>query len=452
MINIFVAAAIAFLFWGKMTKDEEDKIQNAGWVRPLIYFTLSLLVGVFYIKTYKVATIKNLIQVKGYRTAQSIKTGENVDTIETIDVMNRFTNSLFYANLLETSGVKYDSVIADIDSLGGIYILHRLRYDSLCTLETHDENIAFKSSNNDGHDYSITYIATKLPSMSLIQRKFDKEDLDSLDKEGHYYHSSQISDLSDIRIENSNNFINSFGKYGLFNEFNESTFDLDSTNIYNILLRNTLNSAEINTFGFFTAADISQCSYSVSINSDCPVKRMSMTFDIPVEISPIPYKIDENSAYGFIISDSIATKEIQHANILMHVKFPTLANMQLIRSLILTTLLSALLTLFLSNFFFLICRGIRWLKKKINIPYEQKQINLRRNLYRTIVVIISIIILTCSLLVLNDKFISLCSKSFRITVFVFMGMISLIVLGIIKFEITQIEKAEKASKKDNKDS
>ena len=48
MINTFIAALVALFFWGKSSKDLDEKTQLASWVRTCVYGVLAFLVLVFY--------------------------------------------------------------------------------------------------------------------------------------------------------------------------------------------------------------------------------------------------------------------------------------------------------------------------------------------------------------------------------------------------------------------
>lgn len=241
--------------------------------------------------------------------------------------------------------------------------------------------------------------------------------------------------------------LNYFGPHGLYDVSCETTFDLDSLKSFSKSMRHTVNSYDLNTFNFFTAADISQCSYVLGIISDCPIKKFQMTFDIPVELSPLPFKTDVSSAYGFAILDPNNIKEIQNTLITTHIKFPTLANMQLIRSLILTTVLSALLTLFLSNFYFLVCRIIRYIKKELNYQKDSPKIKLWRIICSSIAFILCTIIIVVAIFILKDKYLwlnenvfILIDKVLRLFVFVILCGFIFLVYYLVKKKVNRKKK------------
>ena len=89
MINTFIAALVALFFWGKSSKDVEEKTQFASWTRTIVYGVLMCVILVFYIKTYQVATVIHSIEMKGIRSSVD-STGHIVDTIAAINIRNFF--------------------------------------------------------------------------------------------------------------------------------------------------------------------------------------------------------------------------------------------------------------------------------------------------------------------------------------------------------------------------
>lgn len=97
MINGFIAAFIALFFWRRGTKETEEKTRLASKLRTFIYFVLSVVVGVFFYKTYQVTTILNSISVLPVR-ASFDASGVLADNIDKIEIFNRFSSSGHYKN------------------------------------------------------------------------------------------------------------------------------------------------------------------------------------------------------------------------------------------------------------------------------------------------------------------------------------------------------------------
>jgi hypothetical protein len=75
----------------------------------------------------------------------------------------------------------------------------------------------------------------------------------------------------------------------------------------------------------------------------------------------------EVNSYGILAKGDFLNKDIvKNGSYRFHIKLPTLANLQLIRSLILTTLLTAFSSMFILNLFY-------WLRKKA-LNFKEKHI------------------------------------------------------------------------------
>lgn len=162
-----------------------------------------------------------------------------------------------------------------------------------------------------------------------------------------------------------------------------------------------VNSAEYST-DFFSAFDLSQSSQSIMINSNMPVGMLQIRFDIPFELIGCDIQPDYLTITDIGFKDPEKTKRIQERGISLHVKYPTMENKQLIRSLILTTLLTALLSLFLSNLYYCLRKAILSTQEKKNIVISKKF----QYLINTLIVAILMCLLYYSyILVWNEKII-----------------------------------------------
>ena len=170
-----------------------------------------------------------------------------------------------------------------------------------------------------------------------------------------------------------------------------------------------------NTMNFFTAADLTQCSYEVNVYSACPIDFLRFNFNIPVELSPLYLKTDTMDAYGFQITDKTTLANFSKVNkgdyghlIRFHVKLPTLANMQLIRSLILTTLLTTFVTLFLSALYYRLKKSIYnlYLKREMQLNDTFNRMNKRKKTLKIllygIVLLIAYVVYKLCIMVLYD--------------------------------------------------
>ena len=133
-----------------------------------------------------------------------------------------------------------------------------------------------------------------------------------------------------------------------------------------------------NKLNIFTAADISQYTYMLTLHSDCPVNSLYIEYDIPIEVANNNFDHCFVGTRGILL-DSVYLKSMrENPTHVFHVKFPYYANLQLIRSLVLTTLLTALFSLFCRNLYFSIRKWAYKKKKQNRIP-----VSVARNLSKS---------------------------------------------------------------------
>lgn len=393
MINTFIAAIVTLFFWGKSSKDLEEKTQLASWVRTCIYGFLTFLVLVFYIKTYQVATVSHTIQVMGVKESVNAD-GQVADTIATIDLVNKFSS-----NITENFVVnKVDDPAADelkrISETSGLFMALNLhsgpKYKSIKNpkLEKIENEIRMKYGYvpeatfgkytlNDyypyNHAYLLCYITSSIPSLIPFFPTMKLEDKQDLGKYGGYQEvimgdcdsygeglvsSTRVNDIDGNMHEvNNNDFLHE--RYVGTTVFCDTITNKETYHYKFHFVKNFLQS-----MNFFTAADISQYTCDINLETDCHIKRMKITYDLPIEIN----SQDSNmimTSYSFVVKGDFLNKDIANqGSYRFHVKFPTLANLQLIRSLILTTLLTALVSLFFLNLFYCIRKHVISFKEK----------------------------------------------------------------------------------------
>ena len=69
MKKIFISALITIFFLGKTSKEVDDKTKRASWFRTFVYFALTVLFGIFFYRSFQVATITNSIEISTLRCA-----------------------------------------------------------------------------------------------------------------------------------------------------------------------------------------------------------------------------------------------------------------------------------------------------------------------------------------------------------------------------------------------
>ncbi len=392
MINTFIAAIVALFFWGKSSKDLEEKTQLSSWVRTCVYGVLAFMVLVFYVKTYQVATVFHTIQVMGLKETVNAN-GELADTIATIELTNKFSSNItenFVVNKTEESEA---DKLKRISEIGGIFMalnLHngpayKLRKSpnleknerEIKAIKGYVPEIKFGEYPLDAysHVYAVNYMTSSIPSLIPFFPTFNKE-YKGFDDTGTY---------SEVKMSDCDSYGEGLVSYVKQEDIAGKTHIVENNSLLhemyvgNSVICDTITNLEVyhykflfdNNFsqrmGFFTAADISQYTCDVHLESDCYIERMKFMYDLPIEISPHDSSMVMTS-YSFVVKGDFLNKDIANkGSYRFHVKFPTLANLQLIRSLILTTLLTALISLFFCNLFYSL--------RKLLIDFREKHIS-----------------------------------------------------------------------------
>ncbi len=374
MITTFIAALTALFFWNKSTKDVEEKTQLSSWTRTIVYGVLMIAVWVFYIKTYQVATVFHTIQVRGLRETIN-SDGEIADTIATIELTNKFSSGITEnvpLNHIKSSNIKLRNV-AETGGVFGVINLHNgnkynirtnpLLEDQYKGINQYTPPIKIKDYpiESFSHVYEISYFNSRIPSLipffpTFVLEKeapvetmtpfswFRISDFDSFGPGVTY--STQIQDhkgvLHKVKEDNIHHemYVGAAVLSDTITCMEDYHFKFDFSNNFS------------NRLTFFTAADISQYTCDIRIETDCYVKNLWVSYDLPIEINSYDSCMSV-SAYSFKVDGDFLNKKIVNKGAYrFHVKLPTLANLQLIRSLILTTLLTALVSLFFLNLFY----------------------------------------------------------------------------------------------------
>lgn len=393
IINIFVAIIVALGFWNKSNKERDLATEKATLTKTVILLVLTAAITFFYYKTYQVATFNNEIIVKGVKGSYSTYTqnyeGGSIDNIMSRDkiasfvLINRFSNRRFdfsdpFYDLYkyrEKSGFKVDL------KLDGSCNSTR-KYPSLfsTTDTTLIEHYSFC--------YDIYFLNNKIPSLFPL----------------FIYDNWTYSGEGQILVDTSVIYDNK--RFG-----NNTKWHLDDFEIRYLsrlatyerqksISQSTFNE-HINSLNFFSAADLSQCIYQFNISSDIPIDSFLVCFDIPIEVTSYYDKMERFDSRCFSVDVQENNDGTVKQFLNYHIKLPTLANLQLIRSLILTTLLTALYSLFFSSLYYY-CRKkyIEYLQKK-PVSYKKRKKILLVWMPTGKIVVWSIILLSAITLILS---------------------------------------------------
>lgn len=121
----------------------------------------------------------------------------------------------------------------------------------------------------------------------------------------------------------------------------------DSMAFLNLISQDSL----FNYVDYFTSSDMSQRIFTVSLFSEIPLCGLNITFDEPINVSNIYPEPDTLSMNQIIYTDRNKLEYLRTRSLTFHAKLPTYENKQLLRSLILTTILTAVFSLFCTNLY-----------------------------------------------------------------------------------------------------
>ena len=431
MINTFIAAIVALFFWGKSSKDLDEKTQLASWVRTCVYGVLTFMVLVFYVKTYQVATVFHSIQVLGLKETVNAN-GEVADTIATINLVNKFSSNItenFTINNAEPS--KEDDEIRKISEKGGLFMALNLHNGPAYKLRINPQvektgneikkiygyvpELKFGDYPLDAysHVYTVNYMVSSIPSLIPFLPTYKLEKKEGLEITPGFYTEMTMSDCD------------SFGEgltaTSIINDISGKTHKASNQDFlhkmynFNGVFCDTITNLEdyhytfkfannfLHKMNFFTAADISQYTCDIHLESDYYIKRMRFEYDLPIEINPHDSCMTMSS-YSFVVKGDFLNKNIANQNSYrFHVKFPTLANLQLIRSLILTTLLTALVSLFFCNLFYLFRKSLIGFKEKHISQISVEKVNIFRKKIFFLAFVIMLFIVYVTLRIFNEQ-------------------------------------------------
>ena len=364
MLNPFVALLtfISITFFYHSSRDQRRKIRQAGWKSTLLYFVLSLLVLVLFLKTYKVPSIVNYIEVKAFEQAVRTDDGEcylsswkhtRAEVVDSLDIdIDNVCSGTNYLIMSAKEKQHYSRIGFSFD-----FPSDSMPYKPGRLLEEHWLKERF--ARVDSRKYAITFAYKTQPTFAIFNQHTQKPDqvADTLAIGiGKFF----VSDLKNPLIQGwlNDTIFKQMGRYG---QWVETLFEYYPE--MGDTIGTTLRSSSVNRLHALTLADISQCLYTLKVKSDCPLKTLDISFDLPVEFTGLPAGSVVN-AFDAQLADTETLNKNGEATYQFLVKFPSLANVQFIRSLVLTTILTALLSLLLSNLYYIFRWWMLYLRRK----------------------------------------------------------------------------------------
>lgn len=390
-------AILGAVFGGtRVSKNVKEKTRCASGLLTTLYAVLTILVFVIYYKTNRVATVVNSIDVMALRTRGDSMI-INCDTIKFIAVYNSFSSSGTFEKSYFTYQKKRDDHLKYFEGKGGywIYMEPHEPYSYIKNPYIPDlyyDNEYEHLPKDVGLCYRIDLISTNIPSFFPFYSSC--EGINKEDTMGIYYDVSSDNTKNKLYFNNSdildkekpklfdNGVVTSLiaANHKFENQYNNHPIDA------------TIASEHINHMNVFTAADISQYYFCININTNyAPISEVAFVYNLPIEMVS-PSSDISVLPRSFTISDLQGTSS-RHYEVL--VKLPTLANLQLIRSLILTTLLIGFASLFLTNLYYLVRRKIVSFHKSNRLSYRQaKTIHKQVHKFRKLIRILFILLLS----------------------------------------------------------
>lgn len=399
MINSIISALIAIFFWGKPDKKEKERIRKSSFIRTIIYLVLSIMVLVFYVKTNQVATVSNFVLISNELADYNSK-GEVLDTVYSLDIYNKFSGEATYQNeFIDYLNSEYRNngrMFTENSGMAMDILVNSKTTDSIKRGPFFDDANFQKVKSqipNINHLFNVSYIATNIPTFIPLYPKFDERS-EWIQDSIFIHRNTFINSRSDYRFsmfdeeyyqnKYSGKKLPHFFENGLTVSQEIGTRNLSNSDIVQdkLVLTPFFASFLVNNLNIFTAADISQYAYVLSFTSELPIKSVRINYDVPIETNPLheSMKVWPNIIYF----EGKDWEYFQNSTMMLYIKLPTMANLQLIRSFILTTLLTVLISLFIRNAYYWIRKWAERYKENHRLPYSRAKYlsKIRINLFK----------------------------------------------------------------------
>ncbi len=496
-ISIVIVIIIIIVCWGKISLDALNNKPQISLLKTLIYLFLAVIVCIIYYKTTVVCPINSGVNISKFKGLVD-KNGKNIDgafvTINHRMHNHSIRDSLLHMDYRANGGFRiwispntdphfnkysqYDStkLIPLFNIMDELYSLKKNKNipDSNITQKFIDKfaneylekgfrdilnnetNLDIISNTNikkieDFYDYALSDI-NRLYKISISTNKYPSflpynkiEDCDSrvmnTSKGILCYYQKNYSNYLYIPVKNKTITDEKILKeLNLWNLPNYTYYVAESKGIKGSHLEVETEESDINHIDYFTASDISQASFVANFNSDIPLKCILILFDEPIDITSITPVPDEVDLCSILYTDSIKLEKIRRSPIEFHTKFPRYENKQIVRSLVLTTILVGVVSLFCINFFILI-RGLYNSLISDEIVKRQKKL-LKHSIYilkwQSFLIILWIFVLYIKyafghtiVISKNDEASILNSAIFFITIISCIALVSILIILII---------------------
>lgn len=452
MINSFIAAIVALFFFGKVSKDVEEKTQLASITKTIFYGVMSFVFCICLYKIHQVATIINYVEVVGIRESvnPNVSGDQVADTISVLRIINNFNSAKIDNREIINLQSKIDRNL--VEKTGGVFVQLHLQNHEPYIIRTKEgynfRDYSYMPTNNVGHFYRINCITNKIPSLFPIFYSIEHEFYSQLQLgDMHYqlFDAKRYPDYSSYYITKPNpattqqDIIHKFNEpfpnsYVTILEAATDTLKIKTDNKPYTNLDLMAIMTETNTMGFFTAADVSKYIQQVQLRSSCPIYQLILSYDVPINVTAYTSGIYLRPTAVLFDKDYIKSQEDNSFQLL--VELPTMENLQLIRSLILTTLVTAFISLFLTNLYYLLRKSAICFREKYIEEINEKKLNRMRWLINIIIFILIGYILFLAIKLYGDKFIFIEADN----IITIIGAVAVLFILLVIFMVWQFRK------------
>ena len=422
-MNIFISALIALFFLNKSSKDVQEKTKRASKFRTFVYFVLAFITGVMFYKSYQVATVNNSVDFRVLRGAVD-SLGHPKDTIECLYVFNKINCAGSYNNPFVEPNSFADSLLT---KEGGVWISLKVVSAPTDTIkEFSDYTLELEQSLNEqlgadvsqmGQLYRLISMSNSIPSFIPIYPKINK--IERWEHLTNCYDSISSGNTRDIKnsicIENSKGSkTRFFDQSRNHRKMTENGLIIDHFMLFDHISEDSIeyvwgnHNPYVNTMGWMTGADVSQYTFVLSLpfQEHVYIKKIRVIYNLPIEVNCPEEGL--SSSFRFIDLDENFMKDYQHGSLQFYVKLPTMANIQQIRSIIITALVTTFVSLFFTNFFYCFRRWAMKYRRKHGLKYGEKKrlcrkrVDIFKNFHYLVAILFCILLLCCAILFLFD--------------------------------------------------
>lgn len=384
MINFIISSLTVVVGLIYLTRNK--RVVNCSFSQTLLLFTITVIIGVFFYKTNQVAQLSYGLYIDGYKIGASKDKTKILDTIQVVDILSNFESSFYNDEYLHKNNnctkVEFTINAPENPDYELVSIVNER------TIHNYWYWISHQHLENLGKMYGAEFYYPMVPKFVpiIIQKKDEMKKnlngplfrLDTLktnlyDKDGLF--KPDFKAFAGVNEKQAQAFEEAYKKKyipnGLQKYFSSysSVFGCDKNNLNTNMYFEAIKYGAL--YNFFTAADISQYVVGLTIKSDIPINEIRFKYDIPVEVSSQHADL-ESGTYGFGLNKNRVNDIVNHGSQKIYVKFPSMANLQLVRSFILTTALTAFFTLFLTSLLNCIIFTKRYIEEKIRYKLFHK--------------------------------------------------------------------------------